>query len=36
MSGLQDLFAGLATLTTPEMLFNAAWATLLGIFVGSP
>ncbi len=35
MSGLESLFDGLATLATPEMLFNAAWATLLGIFVGS-
>ena len=35
MSGLTDLFAGLVTLSTPEMLFHAAWATLLGIIVGS-
>ena len=35
MSGLSDLLAGLVTLSTPEMLFHAAWATLLGIIVGS-
>lgn len=35
MSGLVDLFAGLGTLMTPAMLFHAAWATLLGIVVGS-
>jgi len=35
MSGLADLATGLATLATPELLFHAAWATLLGIFVGS-
>jgi len=35
MSGLGDLATGLATLATPELLFHAAWATLLGIFVGS-
>lgn len=35
MSGLADLVTGLQTLATPELLFHAAWATLLGIFVGS-
>lgn len=35
MSGLFDLFNGFATLLTPTMLFHAAWATLLGIVVGS-
>ena len=35
MSGLESLLSGLATLATPELLFHAAWATLLGIFVGS-
>lgn len=35
MSGLIDLFTGLGTLMTPAMLFHAAWATLLGIVVGS-
>lgn len=35
MSGLGDLVAGLGTLLTPMMLFHAAWATLLGIVVGS-
>ncbi|MEO0452351.1 MAG: tripartite tricarboxylate transporter permease, partial [Pseudomonadota bacterium] len=35
MSGLGDLFAGIQTLATPELIFHAAWATLLGIIVGS-
>jgi len=35
VSGLGDLAAGLVTLATPQLLFHAAWATLLGIFVGS-
>ncbi|WP_238547632.1 tripartite tricarboxylate transporter permease [Meridianimarinicoccus roseus] len=35
MNGLADLGAGLLTLATPEMIFHAAWSTLLGIFVGS-
>ncbi len=35
MSGLADLAAGLGTLLTGEMLFHAAWSTLLGIIVGS-
>ncbi|WP_116599774.1 tripartite tricarboxylate transporter permease [Primorskyibacter marinus] len=35
MSGLGDLIAGLSSLLTPMMLFHAAWATLLGIVVGS-
>lgn len=35
MSGLNDLITGLGTLMAPEMLFHAAWATLLGIVVGS-
>ncbi|WP_193141354.1 MULTISPECIES: tripartite tricarboxylate transporter permease [unclassified Meridianimarinicoccus] len=35
MSGLGDLMTGLGTLLTPGMLFHAAWATLLGIVVGS-
>ena len=35
MSGLESLLSGLTTLTTPQMIFSAAWATLLGIFVGS-
>jgi putative tricarboxylic transport membrane protein len=35
MSGLGDLAAGIGTLLTGEMLFHAAWATLLGIIVGS-
>ncbi|MBT0959149.1 tripartite tricarboxylate transporter permease [Alphaproteobacteria bacterium KMM 3653] len=35
MSGLASLGAGLVLLFTPTMLFHAAWATLLGIIVGS-
>lgn len=35
MSGLVDLFHALVQLATPEMIFHAAWATLLGIIVGS-
>lgn len=35
MSGLSDLLTGLSTLATPELIFHAAWATLLGIVVGS-
>jgi len=35
MSGLGDLFNGLVSLATPTLLFHAAWATLLGIIVGS-
>lgn len=35
MNGLGDLAAGLEVLVTPGMLFNVAWATLLGIVVGS-
>lgn len=35
MSGLVDLYNGLVQLATWEMIFHAAWATLLGIMVGS-
>ncbi|MDT0682666.1 tripartite tricarboxylate transporter permease [Roseicyclus sp. F158] len=35
MSALTDLFAALVGLMTPGMIFHAAWATLLGIVIGS-
>ncbi|MXU66220.1 tripartite tricarboxylate transporter permease [Oceanomicrobium pacificus] len=35
MSGLAQFFAALGELATPMGLFHVAWATLLGIFVGS-
>ncbi|MEO1103960.1 MAG: tripartite tricarboxylate transporter permease, partial [Pseudomonadota bacterium] len=35
MQGLEYLAAGLLSLLTLTTLFNVAWATLLGIVVGS-
>ena len=35
MTALADLWGALGLLMTPSLLFNAAWATLLGIIVGS-